>query len=103
MLANEDRPTDPHTATKPSSSTATASPSYAAATAASSKHVQPIKASQTKPTSTLDATFVKKKLFQIPSDHRVQPRNPDGGLKKDYKMKEDDLLTKLFTPIYIAL
>ena len=96
MSANEDDPTDPHTAATPSSSTATASPSYAAATAASPKPVRPIKASQTKPTSTLDATFVKKKLFPIPSDHQVPPRNPDGGHKKCYKMKEDDMLTKLF-------
>ena len=95
MRANEDGPTAPHTGATPSSSTATASPSYAAATAASSKPVRPIKASQT--TSTLDATFVKKKLFPIPSDHRVPPRNPDGGHKKCYKMKEDDQLTKLFT------
>jgi hypothetical protein len=97
MRSNEDGPTVPHTAATPSSSTATASPSYAAATAASSKPVRPIKASQTYPTSTLDATFVKKKLFPIPSDHRVPPRNTDGGHNKCYKMKEDDQLTKLFT------
>ena len=53
---------------------------------------KPIKASQTKPTSTLDAAFVKRSLFQIPSDHQVAPRNPHSheGNKKDYKMKEGD-------------
>jgi hypothetical protein len=96
MCANEGGPTDPHTAATPSPPTATASPSHAAASDAFSKPVRPIKASQTKPTSTLDATFVKKKLFKIPSDHRVPPSNPDGE-HKGYKMKEDDLWTKLFT------
>ena len=96
MRVNEDDPAVPQSEATPSSTTVTASPSYAAATAVASKPSKPIKASPKKPASTLDAAFVKKNLFRIPSDHQVAPRNPKGG-HKDYKKKEDDQLTKLFT------
>ena len=90
-------PTSPDPAATPTSSTSTtASTIEAAASAASPKLVRPVKASQTQPTS-FDAKFVKKKLFPIPSNHQVPPRNPDVGKRKCYKMKEDDLWTKLFS------
>ena len=92
MLKNEDGPTAPHTAATPSSPTAAASLFQAAA---SYKLVWSVKASQTKPTTTLYAAFVKKKLFPIPSDHWVPPINPDGG-HKGYKKKEDEMWTKSF-------
>ena len=61
MRANVEGPTAPQTAATPpsTSSTSTASPSYADATAATPKPSKPMKTSQTKPTSTLDAAFVK--------------------------------------------
>ena len=89
-------PTSPDPSATPTSSTSTtASTTGAAASAASPKLVRPVKASQTQPTS-FDAKFVKKKLFPIPSNHQVPPRNPEVGKRKCYKMKEDDLWTKLF-------
>jgi hypothetical protein len=91
-------PTSPDpAATPPTSSTSTtASTTGAAASAASPKLVRPVKASQTQPTS-VDAKFVKKKLFPIPSYHVVPPRNPEVGKRKCNKMKEDELWTKLFS------
>ena len=97
MRVNEDDQAAPQSSATPSSTTATASPSHAAATAASSKPSRPINGSQLKSISTSDATFVKKNLFEIPSDHRVEPGNPPDGRNKGYKMKEDDMWTKLFT------
>ena len=84
------------TATPTSPTTTSASTLGAAASATSSKLVRPFKASQTQPTS-FDAKFVKKKLFPISSNHQVPHRNPDVGKRKCYKMKEDDLWTKLFS------
>ena len=84
------------TSTSPGSSTptspTTASTVEAAASAASL--VRPVKASQTNPISS-DAELVKKRLFKIPSSHQVPPRNLDAGNQKCYKIKEDDLWTKL--------
>ena len=84
----------PRTAT-PTSPT-TASTVEAAVSAASTKLVRPVKAFQIQPTSS-DAELIKKRLFSIPSSHQVPPRNPDAGQKKCYKMKEEDLWTKLFS------
>ena len=87
-------PTSPVPAATPTSPTTTAPLTLGAA--ASPKLVRPAKASQTQPTS-FDAKFVKKKLFAIPSNHQAPPRIADVGKRKCYKMKEDDLWTKLFS------
>ena len=84
----------PPTAT-PTSPT-TASNAEAAVSAANSKLVRPVKAGQTNPTS-FDAELIKKRLFHFPSSHHQVPRNPDAGKQKCYKMKEDNLWTKLFS------
>ena len=87
-------PSSPDPAPTPTRPTSTTALTIGAA--ASPKLVRPVKASQTQPTS-FDAKFVKKKLFPIPSNHQVPPRNPDVGKRKCYKMKEDNLWTKLFS------
>ena len=85
----------PQTAT--STSPTTASTAEAAVSAASSKLLRPVKACPTNPTK-FEAELIKKRLFPIPSSHhQVPPRNPDAGKQKCYKMKEDDLWTKLFS------
>jgi hypothetical protein len=84
--------TSPRTATPTSPTTA----STVEAAVSAAKLVRPVKACQTHSTS-FDAELIKKRLFPIPSSHQVPPRNPDTGIQKCYKMKEDDLWTKLFS------
>ena len=55
---------------------------------------RPMKAAQTSQ-ATPDVKFVKKQLFQAPL--QAASTIPASGPKKNYKMKEDDLWTKLFS------
>ena len=96
MQTIKEAPPAAHRTADRAAHTATASPTpAAAATAASTKDVRPVKTSKTKQTI-FDVKLVKKKLFSIPSSHQVPPSIPDAGKRKCYQMKEDDLWTKLF-------
>ena len=61
---------------------------------ASGPPTRPMKAAQTSQ-ATPDMKFVKKQLFQAPL--QAASTIPAPGPKKNYKMKEDDLWTKLFS------
>jgi hypothetical protein len=95
MQTIKEAPPAAHRTADRAAHTSTASPTPAAATAAISRDVRPVKTSASKPTI-FDVQHVKKKLFSIPSNHQVPPSIPDAGKQKCYKMREDDLWTKLF-------
>ena len=93
--SKEAPPAAPQTAER-AAHAATASPTPAAASAESSRDVRPVKTSASQPTI-FDVQHVKKKLFSNPSNPQVPPSIPDAGKRKCYKMREDDLWTKLFS------